>query len=296
MTPTQACRECASTNMVRVPTYKRHWYFCRQCGSAHPVQRSFYPFQFLPVEDWGKSNVNEESMYDYFVKPAHIEYSLGTAKDIDESYVKPWNIPIAGQKILDISGGNGHFINEFKKMGADVTLSEINDPSIDYARKTHGINVFKFNFNDDRINTLTTEKFDVIMSRASIMFCRDLKTHAKDLTKILKPGGLVFINHSVIPTLGVVLRTQVDEFSYFALRDPEQVIKSFKDAGFSLIQRRDETDPSLYVYDHDYRIRWALPHYLFELIGVWVLRKARRFAFPARDRRRSTMLFRYDGV
>lgn len=296
MTHDQLCRECTSPNMACVATYKRHWYFCRECGSGHPVQRSFYPLQFLPVQDWTKRDVDEATMYDYFVNPVHIEYSLGTARDIDSTYVKPWNIPIAGQKILDISGGNGHFINEFKKMGADVTLTEINQLSIDYAAKTHGMKVFKFNFNDDRIHELTSEKYDVIMSRASIMFCRDLKTHAQDLAKITKPGGLVFINHSVIPTLGVILRTQVDEFSYFALRDPEQVIKSFKAAGFSLVQRRDETDPSLYVYDHDLRPRWALLHYIYEWLGIWTLRRDRKFSFPARDRRRSTMLFRYDGV
>ena len=201
-----------------------------------------------------------------------------------------------GKTILDVSGGNGHFIQEFKKLGADVSLTEINDPSIDYAKKTHGMKVFKFNFNTDSIKEVIKEKFDIVMLRAAIMFCKDLRVHVKDLKSIINPGGLVVVNHSVIPTLGVILRTQVDEFSYFSLRSPEQVIRHFEEEGFSLVERRDETDPGLYVYDHDLRLRWWILHLFYEWKGVWSLRKFRqKYTFPARDRRRSTLLFRYNG-
>lgn len=290
------CFECGSNNLAKIDTYKRHWYFCYDCGSGQPAQKSFYPLQFLPVKDWTKVNTDEESMYDYFVAPVHIEYSTQTAHEFIDTYVKKWNIPIQDKTILDVSGGNGHFIQEFKKLGARVSLTEINDPSIDYAKKTHGMDVYKFNFNSDRIKDVIKEKFDIVMLRAAIMFCKDLRSHVQDLRDIIEPGGLVVVNHSVIPTLGVVLRTQVDEFSYFNLRSPEQVIRHFEEEGFSLVERKDETDSSLYVYDHDLRMRWWILHLFYEWKAIWSLRKFReKFAFPARDRRRSTMLFRFNG-
>jgi len=294
MTHPSSCQECGSSQLVKIDTYKRHYYFCDSCGSGAPVQKDHYPLQFLPVKDWTKTDTDEESMYDYFVDPSHIEYSLETARDITEKYIKKWNIPVEGKTILDVSAGNGHFINEFKKMGATVSMTEINDPSIDYARKTHGIEVYKYNYNTDALQDVIQQKYDIVMERASIMFCKDFAKHAKDLTSIVKPGGLVFINHSVVPTLGVVLRTQVDEFSYFSLRSPEQVIRHMNAAGFELVERLDETDPSLYVYDHDLKLRWWLLHIFYEWKGILTLRtRHRKFGFPARDRRRSTMLFRY---
>ena len=48
-----------------------------------------------------------------------------------------------------------------------------------------------------------------------------------------------------------MLRTQLDEHSYFVLRQPESVINAFEKQGFELIHRADKTDPSLYVYDND---------------------------------------------
>ncbi len=286
------CSECQSGDLVKLTTYKRHWLLCRTCGCGTPRQKSYYPLSFLPCSSFKKSASDEASMYDYFVAPVHIEYSLGTAHEFIKDYLKPWNIEVSGKKILDVSGGNGHFLNVFKEMGADVTMTEINEPSIDYARTTHGMKVFCFNFNEHRIDQLTDEKYDIIMLRAAIMFCKDLPQHVQDLKKILKPGGQIIVNHSVIPTLGVAVRVQLDEFSYFSLRQADRVVQIFEKEGFKLEQRRDETDPSLYVYDHDLKLSWRIIHYLYEWYGLRALRKDRIFSFPARDRRRSTMMFR----
>ena len=147
MTNASTCLECNSKNLLKIDTYKRHWYFCTDCGSGAPSQKDSYPLQFLPVKDWTKKDTDEESMYDYFIDPIHIEYSLGTAKEFIADYIDKWKVPVDGKTILDVSAGNGHFINEFKKLGATVSMTEINDPSIEYARKNHGIDVYKFNFN-----------------------------------------------------------------------------------------------------------------------------------------------------
>ncbi len=286
------CKECSSSNTVKINTYKRFWYFCKDCGSAHPQQKSFYPLSFLPVKHYKNSADSEASMYDYFTAQVHIDYSKETADEFIRDYVEPWGIEIKGKKILDVSGGNGHFLKKFQDMGAEVSITEINQPTIDYIKKEHDMDVYLYDFNKHRINEVTQEKYDIVMLRAAIMFCKDLKQLAEDLRDILNPGGIVIINHSVIPTLGVINRVQLDEFSYFALRHPDAVVKTFETNNYETLNRKDETDPSLYVYDHDLKFSWRFTHYLYQWIGLHALRKARVFGFPARDRRRSTMMFK----
>lgn len=286
------CIECSEQKLLKINTYKRFWYFCTNCGCAHPIQKKRYFLGFLPVKHYKKSSSSEADMYDYFTAPIHIDYSTETANEFINDYVQPWGLPIKDKKVLDISGGNGHFLKKLQDLGAKVTITEINQPTIDYIKKTHkNMDVHLYDFNKHKLDEVVKDKYDIIMLRAAIMFCKNLSNLAEELKLILKPGGKVIINHSVIPTLGVVNRVQFDEFSYFSLRQPETVINTFEKSGFKLLNRKDETDPSLYCYDHDKLISWLIPHYIYELLGVIALRKHRVFSFPARDRRRSTMMF-----
>jgi hypothetical protein len=172
------------------------------------------------------------------------------------------------------------------------TLTEINEPSIAYARKQHGFETFAFDFNRDRLSAKTSSVYDLILLRAAIMFCRDLPAFAADAHSRVASGGLVIVNHSVKPTLGVMCRVQLDEFSYMVLRQPETVAADFAKAGFELVFRRDETDQSDYVYDHDLLDSWMFLHYLYEIRAARALRAHRVWGFASRDRRRSTMIYR----
>jgi 2-polyprenyl-3-methyl-5-hydroxy-6-metoxy-1,4-benzoquinol methylase len=293
----QKCMGCGAGALTEINTYKRKWYFCHECGTACPIQKYKYSLTFLPNRLMKKSGESEDVMYDYFIESGHIEYSIGTAHDFLKQHIDPNGIKLDGQSILDISGGNGHFIMEIAKRGATVALTEINKPTLDYARKTHGIDVYEFNFNHHHIHETVTKSYDMIFARAAIMFCKDLGAFARDCRNILPDGGLVSINHSVIPTLGVMIRVQLDEFSYWVLRQPEEVIRIFAEAGYALQSRADETDPSMYVYDHDMVRDWQIAHFRYQIPAVrkiWKAEKVGRkcFTLRARDRRRSTMFFK----
>lgn len=286
------CLECRSSNTVEVNTYKRIWHLCLACGCGSPVQKKSYPLAFLPLQGFRKpKNQDQQSIYDYFVDPGHIEYSIRTAGDFLHQYAEPQGIQLESKRILDVSGGNGYFLKEIEKRGASVALTEINKRSIDLAREKHGYDVYEFDFNVNRIDEAVPGQFDIIMLRAAIMFCRDLGSLATDLSRMIPPGGLAIVNHSVIPTLGVLLRVQLDEFSYAVLRQPETVVAHFQNAGFKLNYRYDETDPSLYVYDHDLLNSWMFARTIFEIPAARKLRSHRNYTFAARDRRRSTMIF-----
>lgn len=287
------CPTCNGQDIFLLDTYKRYWHCCRTCGTAVSEQKGGYPLSMLPFSDLKKgAELDEEKMYDYFVEQIHIDWSEREGQEFISDYLQPANIDVAGKNLLDLSGGNGHFIKQIEKLGARITLTEINRKTIDYARQKHGFDVLEYNLNQHDLPSVTGRKFDVIFARACIMFAKDLSKFVSEIKRSLTPGGLVLINHSVIPTLGVMLRTQLDEFSYFVLRQPQVIIDAFVNAGLELHHRADETDPGLYVYDNDLRLHWRLVHRFYERRGVKSLVRDRKFAWPARDRRRSTLVFR----
>lgn len=287
------CKTCNGRDFFTLDTYKRFWHCCRSCGTAVSEQKSSYPLSLLPYADLKKGVVlDEEKMYDYFVEQIHIDWSEREGQEFINDYLEPSGINVSGKDLLDLSGGNGHFIKQIEKLGARITLTEINRKTIDYAKQMHGFEVLEYNLNEHDLPTLTQRRYDVIFARACIMFAKDLGKFADEIKRSLTPGGMVLINHSVVPTLGVMLRTQLDEFSYFVLRQPESIIEEFRKHGLELHHRADETDPSLYVYDNDLLLRWRIMHRFYERRNVAQLAHDRAFAWPARDRRRSTLVFR----
>ena len=288
-----SCKTCKSNQVTKIDSYKRSWILCDSCGDGWSIQKNRYPLSLLPINDLKKqSAISEEKMYDYFTDKVHIDISKEEGKEFISTYIKDFKLNFKDKEILDISGGNGYFINEISKLGAQVSLTEINQKTIAYAKSVHNFNVYKYNINEDNIERTLNNKFDIIFARACIMFCLDLNKFIQDLKKVLHNNGYIMINNSVIPTLGVILRTQVDEHSYFALRQPQNIIDAFLNNGFSLEYRKDETDPGLYVYDDDLtRVRKYLNKF-YEMRGVKSLKNKRYYSWPARDRRRSTMLFK----
>jgi len=289
------CVTCGGDNLLRLDTYKRYWHCCRSCGSAFSEEKTRYPLAMLSFPDLRKDPaVDEEKMYDYFVEPVHIEWSEREGQEFIAQYLRPSAVEVGGKEVLDISGGNGHFIRQLESLGARITLTEINRRTIEYARATHGFQVFEYNLNEHDLAAVTRQRYDVVFARACIMFARDLNKFVADMKAVLGPGGQVFINHSVVPTLGVLLRTQLDDFSYLVLRQPEAIIAAFTASGFSLQHRADETDPGLYIYDHDLLRHWRWVYRFYEWRAIRQMAGDRLYAWPARDRRRSTLVFRLD--
>lgn len=287
------CPSCGANEYLTLDTYKRYWHTCTKCGTSVSEQKSCYPLSFLPKADLKKSTtLDEEKMYDYFINQTHIDWAVNEGQEFIRDYLKPSGLDVSGKTLLDISGGNGHFIKQVENLGAKITLTEFNKKTVDYAGKTHGFPVFEYDLNEHDLPSLAKQKYDVVFARACIMFAKDLTKFVTDMKNTLAPGGHVLINHSVVPTLGVMLRTQLDEFSYFILRQPETIIEAFTKAGFTLTYRADETDPGMYVYDNDLRMHWRFVHRMYEKRAVKKMGRNRPFALPARDRRRSTLVFR----
>lgn len=292
MRKTFDCEECGRGRCIAIYSYKRIWFLCDQCGSATSHDRSVYPLGLIPLKDFSrKQEINEFSIYDYFVSETHVLWSKKEAADFVANVLAPCHVSVAGLRLLDISGGNGEVAAHLGDLGAEVHLTEVNQPALDYARRTLGLRCSYFDLNKDQLYSNERSGFDLVLARACVMFARDLGRFAQQLASVIKPGGRVLLNHCVEPTLGVILRTQADQHSYFSLRQPERIVEVFEDSGFRVEWSSRETDSSLYVYDNDLTWSRRMLHGNYERKGIRSLKGFRHFAFPARDRRRSNLLF-----
>lgn len=286
------CPSCNSDDLCSVATYKRKWWLCKNCGTGFSEENSRYNLSFLPIKDYQKAKaLSDENIYDYFIDSVHIDWAKREGKEFITDYLEPTQLNVSEKRLLDISGGNGHFIKQIEALGAKVSLTEFNQKTVDYAQKVHGFDVFEYDLNKDDLSKKVKGEFDIIFARACIMFAKELPNFVDTLRRVLSKGGSVLINHSVEPTLGVMLRTQLDGFSYFVLRQPKTIIDTFEANGFKLKYRADETDPSLYVYENDLLLRWRFLHRVYEKKALPILNDNRLFSWAARDRRRSTLLF-----
>jgi SAM-dependent methyltransferase len=293
--PLPPCPTCGAGDPIVIPTYKRIWGLCRQCGTGYPRQRRHYALAGLPVRAFKRqTDLDDESIYDYFTSPEAIAYAKQEAAEFVCEGLEANGIEVAGRRVLDVSGGSGQVAAAIRDLGADVTLTEINRPAIEYARETLGLHAVHYRFEDGPLAPrLDRRRYDLILLRACIMFCDDLGAFLTACREVLNRNGLVVIDRSVKPTLGVVLRVQLDEFSYSILRQPETVVSECEAAGLAVEGRVDWVDPDLYVYDHDLLRSWTFLRWVYELRAVRRLRHNRGFDFPARDRRLTRVIARH---
>lgn len=289
------CDECLSKNIILLNSYKRNWLFCKDCGSAKAIEKKYYKFSFLPIPEFKKNiAINESSIYNYFTSKAHIDDSISEGINFYKKHIKSNSIKIKNKKILDISGGNGHAIMQLQKKGAKVELTEFNEKAINYASEVHKIPVYKYDLNKDNLLEIMKSKYDLITMRACIMFVEDLNLFAKKIFEKINSGGYLIINRSVLPTVGVLSRVQLDDFSYLFLRQNQTLINAFTKIGFKFLNYKFEVDPTMYVYDNDLKLTWQIMHYFYEIRNLIKLGNFSSFDIRARDRRRSTLVFKKD--
>lgn len=232
------CTYCESTNTFQINTYKHLWTLCQDCGTAIRKLKDKFIFSFIPIR---QLKVNEElfsdvsKIYDdHYLNEKKMIADRRAADKFHKKYFIDRNMLIEGLNILDISGGAGHFINEFQKYGASVALTEFNKVSVDFARERYNINAHRFDFNTNSINQIFNEKFDIVLLRCAYGFCIDVDKFLKDLKNILNKDALVIWTHNYQPSIGFFLRWQIPSYIQLILHQPEITIKLHQDNGYVL--------------------------------------------------------------
>ncbi len=291
----KVCNYCSNTDNFLINTYKHYWLFCKKCGTAVSYHKKDQFLQFLPYRPLQKNiDILEDpgKIYDYFTSDSHKRYVINHANDFINSFLIKNNIQFGNKRILDISGGSGHFVKEFCNYGCEVALTEINDKAIIYAQRELGINTVKFDFEKDSLKPLFKEKFDIVLLGAAIMFCKDIVKFIEDVKLILNPNALVIQHRVVKPTLGVFLRTQYDDYNYQVLYQPDYVERMHIKKGFECILRVDEIDPTGYMHDYDANIILNTLYKPYKYAAEKELSGFKEFEICATDRRWSHMIFK----
>jgi len=306
------CVHCKSNNIREINTYKYNWYLCFDCGSASSRKKDFYAFSFLSpiinIVSKKKENFhnkmslligdkaikqNSSTMYDYFMDDNHVEWTLNSVQEFKERIIQKYNIDANNKEILDISGGNGYFINEFKKDGANITFTEFNESAVKFVNDKFGFDTYKFDINEDSIDkTIGNKKFDIIFLRGVIMFSKNIDKFLNDLKELMHSQTVIIINHSVIPTIGTLIKTQYDEYNYFMLYSSYFLQNKIQKLDFKIIGYDDDSDEEMYIYSQDSSRFLQLLKCYYEYRAIPKIGMETNFSFRARNRRRYNLLFK----
>ena len=101
----------------------------------------------------------------------------------------------SGLELLDVGCGTGHFLNAAKASGYSITGIEPDQDARAFALKENNIDAL----GQEVLYELREQSFDIITMWHVLEHVYDLRKDVEQLTKLLKPGGTIFI---AVPNMG----------------------------------------------------------------------------------------------
>jgi 2-polyprenyl-3-methyl-5-hydroxy-6-metoxy-1,4-benzoquinol methylase len=243
------CRYCKSENYTRLNTYKHHAVVCSDCGNVSHFKKNRYLFEYFFPRSLAKrilppkaflrlySDRNDfvaAEFYDTgaFDSTKKTEWRRSEVSQvIDQLDLIEFNPK--GKRILDISGGPGVVGHELSLKGANVVVTEYSETQVKSMNENLNVSSIKFDYLKDSILEIMDERFDLIMIRSSIIFCPNLDKFVAELTELLNPSGVVFVE-SILPTLGEIFWWQQLEYKFPFIYTQETIEKCFYKTGLTL--------------------------------------------------------------
>ena len=99
------------------------------------------------------------------------------------------NMPLVGKKLIEIGCAQGYFLKQAKSLGADVFGVELNKVNAEIARNSIGGIIYD---KDIFELSLSDEAFDIIYMRDVIEHIHNPIPFLKEMSRLLKPGGMIF--------------------------------------------------------------------------------------------------------
>jgi SAM-dependent methyltransferase len=252
------CIICNGNSFETLGSYKHYWIKCLDCENVKRFRKSRYMLDFQPIKIilkigtklLGREAVlnellpihkileQEDKFYEFYTESCKLVYEETKWKPMDDQFLnllEQVGIPLAGKNILAVSEGPGFLAKRISKDVVKFIVTEINHGAVEAMKKYLGIEAYKYNFNEDKLSDIfPQDKFDLILLRSCINFCNDLKALAKELTKIIKKNGVVYLTFHR-PTLGGCLQWMHDEYTSNFWYHPETMLKTFADEGFRVL-------------------------------------------------------------
>ena len=199
---------------------------------------------------------------------------------------------VSDKKILDIGCGEGGYSRALAHKGANVTSIDCAIDPINFAIKKaaeEGLKIKHFVRNSNDLYDIEDNTFEIVLSSMMLMDCEDLFGTVKEISRVLKPGGKLFVSvlHPCftgknIRWLGGDDETKVVVEDYFSPKEWEasivgisspiifrhrtlqEYVKVFTQNGLRLVDM-NEPLPTNEQIEKSSRIRWLLkiPMFLF---------------------------------
>ncbi len=157
-----------------------------------------------------------------------------------DRYIKP------NDTILDIGGGPGHYSIHYAKMGHDVTLLDLSDENVRFARKKarqYKVKITALQGNALDLSRFPDSSFDIVFLMGPLYHLMTEESRIQAITeakRVLKPGGYLF--SSFILMFGGVI---------YGLRELEETILWPEEQVLYDIAAKDESlsfDAFTYAY------------------------------------------------
>jgi len=98
---------------------------------------------------------------------------------------------IKGNKLLDVGCSTGFLLDEARKMRWDVTGVELSTWAAGYAREKFGLKVYNTSLKKIK---MADNSFDVVILKDTIEHVLDPRALLLEIRRILKPGGILYVN------------------------------------------------------------------------------------------------------
>lgn len=123
------------------------------------------------------------------------------SNDFRMYYIMPYTLEklgnVKGKYILDLGCGEGGYSRALAHKGAVVTSADCSEVMIEYARnKAHeeNLRIDHHVINANALNDINENYYDVVLCSMMLMDVEDLDGTLKEIHRVLKPNGIVFIS------------------------------------------------------------------------------------------------------
>ena len=236
--------------------YKHRWWVCATCGNATSELRPDQPADRLP--SWLAARlppllrVNPDAVADparqWFVPERYPTASAaGTPYQGEAEKVRrllDHHGIAADGAVLDLSGGPGFVAQSLTTTAGRVVMTDFVPHVVAFARARLGVDARHYDYQGAPLPTVVEGPFDLILSRYSLNFCRDLPAFTRQLNAVAAPDAVLMVAGVISTSRGACLTSAVEDAPPLVLWNPSWFERVFAAAGWQ-VEARFETDPPM---------------------------------------------------